>query len=113
MISTILRLHGCTRSDWHLMTFQIPEAIFQSGGGVLDSHLFSNQAVCFQFELPRDKAGALVARLRDLGVRLYPESEAILLKHTPLAPADFRGTINVSFVHAEADYHQVIPAVPG
>lgn len=115
-----LFIQAITRQPRIEVTALAERAITDSGGWILDHHLFSNLAISLTFEI----AAANVARLCDglcaTGLELTSESGAQL---TALADGtrgsdatdkgDITGYLQITFVHDEPDLRRDVPAIAG
>lgn len=102
------------------MTALAERAVTDSGGWILDHHLFSNIAISLTFEIASACVGRLLDELRATGLELTSELRSHLA-----APADgMRGTgvsddgditgyLQITFVHDEPDLRRDVPAIPG
>ena len=86
-------------------------------GSVLDSHQFSNLALALHFEISPRNASKLRPALLSLPMSLSNSSlEALTaFENAPFEdlPPEITGSLNITFVHNEPDFHMHIPAVPG
>lgn len=78
MTSLMLQLTGFTRVERHEMISRVKEAILGGGGYVTDFHMFSNAAICINFEVSPSKVASLSESLMATGLRLSRESRGVL-----------------------------------
>jgi len=121
MIPKFLQLKGVTRVNRHEMIYRVKEAILSGGGYILDFHMFSNAAICINFEVSAGNLGGFYASLAATGLRLDQESRGLLegcsqqlsgLGEKAKA-ADVMGTLNIAFIHNEPDLRIEVPPIPG
>lgn len=121
MIPSFLRLNGVTRVERHEMISLVREAILAGGGYVLDFHMFSNAAICINFEVPAGNIESLYASLKATGLRLSRESHDLLAGccgesnevGERTKAADVTGALQIAFVHDEPDLRIEVPPIPG
>jgi hypothetical protein len=121
MIPSFLRLNGATRGSRHEMISLVREAILAGGGYVLDFHMFSNAAICINFEVPVGNIGRLYSSLRGTGLSLSRESHELLggcrdelnKLDEGAEAANVAGTLQITFVHDEPDLRLEVPPIPG
>lgn len=86
-------------------------------GSVLDSHQFSNLALAIHFEISARHVSRLRPALLALPMSLSNSSLEVLnsIEATELDAfsSEVPGSLNITFVHNEPDFHMHIPAVPG
>lgn len=51
MMPLFLQLHGATKADRHEMIYRVQDAVLSGGGFFLDFHMFSNTAICINFNM--------------------------------------------------------------
>lgn len=99
----------------------VREAILAGGGHVLDFHMFSNAAICINFEVPAGNVGRLYSSLKATGLRLSQESHDLLsdcrdesgeLGERTTAP-EIAGALQIAFIHNEPDLRIEVPPIPG
>jgi hypothetical protein len=102
------------------MISRAERAISESGGWVLDHHLFSNLAVSIAFEVDARKVGALHKALRETGLVIASESESRLAELSEGAaeagaepPNELSGYLQITFVHDDPDLRRAVPSIPG
>src|SRR5450755_1168255 len=104
---------GYCRTDRVAMTARLRDAIDACGGWIVDCHLFSNLSVCLNFEMGIERLFALGEALRAAGLIFTAKTETFL---TSLRSEEATGmvscTLQVTFVHREADLRVKVPAVP-
>lgn len=121
MIPSFLQLTGATRADRHEMISRVREAILEGGGYVTDFHMFSNAAICINFEAPAGSIRRLYSSLKRTGLRLSEESHDALSSCCDEADkpggraeaADVAGTLQITFIHGEPDLRIEVPPIPG
>lgn len=121
MIPTFLQLNGVTKINRHEMISRAKEAIIEGGGNIHDFHLFSNTAICINFEVSARNVEKLSAALRATNLCLNRESQQLLadcceqLKQLDerTAATDIPATLNIIFVHDEPDLRIEVPPIPG
>jgi hypothetical protein len=99
----------------------VGEAILRGGGYVLDFHMFSNAAICINFEVPAGNVERLYASLKGTGLRLSRESHELLADCRDelnrlgegAKAADVAGTLQITFIHDEPDLRIEVPPIPG
>lgn len=106
-----LELHGFVRGDRLEAVARIRFALSGSGACIMEHQQFSNVSLCIQFEIETDRFAALEAALRSAGVTLERRSAEALAASEP--PGEWRGSLQVTFVHDEPDLVVTPPAVPG
>ena len=116
-----LQLNGATRVNRLEIISRVKEAILEGGGYVLDFHMFSNAAICINFEVAAGNVGRLYSSLRETGLRLSQESHELMatcrdelneLGERDKA-ADVAGTLQITFIHDEPDLKIEVPPIPG
>lgn len=113
-----LQLQDVTSMNRHLRIGRIKDAITSGGGYILNFQMFSNVAICINFEVSVKRLGAFQAALKNEGI-LNDESIGRLADY--LDPQqevdgtaeDINGTLNVTFVHDEPDLRIKAPPIPG
>ena len=121
MIPSFLQLSGVTRAGRHEMISRVREAILAGGGYVLDFHMFSNAAICINFEVPVGNIERLHSSLKETGLRLSRESHELLARlrdeldelDERAQAADAAGTLQITFIHDEPDLRIEVPPIPG
>lgn len=121
MIPSFLQLSGVTRVERHEMISLVGAAILEGGGYVLDFHMFSNAAICINFEAPAGSIGKLYSSLNATGLRLSRESHELLANCRDerdglgerAAAVDVAGTLQITFIHDEPDLRIEVPPIPG
>jgi hypothetical protein len=119
-LSTRLFLKASTTHPRHEMVTRVERAIAESGGWVLDHHLFSNLAISLSFEIPAERGAALLDRLEATELNLAPESVSELRSYGQECEAggagcdgDVTGYLHITFIHDEPDLRRDVPAIPG
>ena len=86
-------------------------------GSVLDSHQFSNLALAIHFEISARNVPKLRPALVALPMSLSNSSlealDSIEKVEFEELPSEIAGSLNITFVHNEPDFHMHIPSVPG
>jgi hypothetical protein len=121
MIPRFLQLTGVTKVNRHEMISRVKEAILRGGGYVTDFHMFSNAAICLNFEVSVGNIGSLYESLVATGLSLsqeshdalagYPDQQGLLVERAEAA--DVMGTLNITFIHDEPDLRIEAPPIPG
>ncbi len=102
------------------MISRVKDAILRGGGYILDFHMFSNTAICINFEVS-------VGNIEKLSSSLTREAFLNQKSHDLLADccnqlaqlgerpkaADVMGTLNITFIHNEPDLRIEVPPIPG
>src|SRR2546423_3461845 len=109
MNSRFLQLTGFTRVNRHGMISRAKDAILRGGGYVTNFRMFSNVAICINFEVSTDNIGSLSEWLIATGLRLSQESHDALAGYTDQAEllkgrakaGDVMGALNITFIHDE------------
>src|SRR5687768_10364611 len=120
MIPRFLQLHGVTKVDRHEMISRVKEAILQGGGYILDFHMFSNTAICINFEVSVGNIEKLYSSLTATSLRLNQESHEMLLNCCDQSnqlgerakATDVIGTLQITFIHNEPDLRIEVPPIP-
>ena len=105
----------------HEMISRVREAILEGGGYILDFHMFSNAAICINFEVAAGDVGKFYTSLAATGLRLDQESHELLAGCSQESAglgeaakaADVSGTLNITFIHDEPDLRIEVPPIPG
>lgn len=113
-------IEATTTVNRYEMTALVERAITESGGWVLDHHLFSNLSMSLAFEISDRKLNTLLEALRATGLRLSRQSaDAIVTLASSLdlvqdQPEAFvEGHLQITFIHNEPDLRREVPAIPG
>lgn len=99
----------------------VRRAILEGGGYVVDFHMFSNAAICINFEVPVGNIERLSSSLKATGLRLSRESQDLLANCCDelnqlgegAKAADVAGALQIAFVHDEPDLRIEVPPIPG
>jgi hypothetical protein len=93
-----------------------------SGAWVIDVKLFSNMSVCFNFEIPVNRTGQLREALGETDLRLTRESQESFasvrlnkesgVDHSQ-STNNIPGSLQITFIHNEADLRIAVPPIPG
>jgi hypothetical protein len=101
------------------MIWRVKEAILHGGGYILDFHMFSNKAICINFEVSVGNIGRLYSSLKREAF-LTQESDDLLAGYRDqlgrlegAKAADVAGTLNITFIHNEPDLRIEVPPIPG
>lgn len=121
MIPKFIQLSSVTSVNRHEMISRVKEAISKGGGYITEIHMFSNAAVCINFEVSINSIGNFYTSLVSTSLRLDPESCDLLagcsqkLKELEdgFKAADVMGTLNITFIHNEPDLRIKVPPIPG
>ena len=121
MIPRFLQLHGVTRVNRHEMISRVKEAILQGGGDIIDFHMFSNTAICINFEVSVGNIEKLYSSLTATSLRLDQESHELLVNccdqldqiEERAKTTDVSGTLQITFIHNEPDLRIEVPPIPG
>lgn len=120
MIPRFLQLHGITRVNRQEMISRVKEAILQGGGYITDFRMFSNTAICINFEVSVGNIEKLYSSLKREAF-LNQESHDLLagccnqlaqLGERAKA-TDVMGTLEITFIHNEPDLRIEVPPIPG
>lgn len=103
------------------MISRVKEAILEGGGYLLDFHLFSNTAICLNFEVSVGNIEKLAHLLTATNLRLNQESHELLAGcchqsgeiEESVKATDVVGTLNITFIHSEPDLRREVPPIPG
>ena len=120
MIPKFLQLHGVTRVNRQEMITRVKEAILQGGAYITDFHMFSNRAICINFEVSVGNIEKLYSSLRRQAF-LNQESHDLLADCCDrlaqfgerAKAADVVGTLEITFIHNEPDLRIEVPSIPG
>jgi hypothetical protein len=100
------------------MIGRIKDAMISGGGYTLNFQMFSNVAICINFEVSAKSLGAFYTALAKEGI-LNDESLGQLAEfRDPQLEADgtaedINGSLNVTFIHDEPDLRIKAPRIPG
>lgn len=103
------------------MISRVKAAILQGGGYILDFHMFSNVAICINFEVSAGNVSRLYSSLIATELCLSKESHDVLASYSNQSDllgerakaADVMGTLNITFIHNEPDLRIEVPPIPG
>lgn len=118
MFPTALHLRGATHNDRHAVTHAVSVAIRESGGWLMDTHLFSNVSATLNMELPYPNLSSLGLQLAE-HITLAAESSQQLAQPPPedtlllSADGDVIVRLQLTFVHDDPPLSREIPEVPG
>lgn len=121
MIPKFLQLRGVTAVNRHEMIARVRDAILDGGGYITDFHLFSNAAICINFEVSAGNVGGFYTSLVGTGLGLDRESRDLLadcgrqsaVLGEKAGAADVMGTLNIAFIHDEPDLRIEVLPIPG
>ncbi len=115
-----LFINAITTVDRYKMTQRVEQTVSACGGWIVNHHAFSNIALSLEFEMPKAKAGVLVAALAAAGLRLSDKTMADAQEigsesetGSLMPDEELTGYISITFVHDEPDMRREIPAIPG
>lgn len=118
MKQNILRLTGATTADRNDVIGRINRAILEGGGFVMDSKMFSNISMCFNFEVSVGSLGKFYSSITK--ETILDEMSLDLLacwrdQESQGMPPDagVTGTLNMTFIHNEPDLRIETPPIPG
>ena len=120
MILRCLQLHGVTRVDRHEMISRVKDAILQGGAYITDFHMFSNTAICINFEVLVANIAKLYSSLTQQGFLTQESHDLLAGCCTQLAElgerakaTDVVGTLEITFIHEEPELRIEVPPIPG
>jgi len=112
-----IRIAGITKEDRHKTIDYTVSCINSCSGWVMNHTMFSNSAICINFQIEAQGVNKLLKLLNN-GINLTKESIEIMdnfpeniedeNKHKEIL-----GAINITFVHNDPDLKIITPAVPG
>lgn len=117
-----LRLEGFTRDDRHAMISRVREAFNASSASIVDFKMFSNVSLSIIFELPARRLIELSNALAATGLRLSDDSRELMAQRQqryaegeaePPQQDEFKGALQITFIHHEPDLRLDVPAIPG
>lgn len=115
-----LRLTGLAAGSHVEVISAARDSLNDTGGSIVDFHMFSNAILCLNFEIAASRLPALRAALADSGVRLDDRSlEALDSASSGAAAAREKagatvgGTLSINIINDEPPLRIEIPAVPG
>lgn len=118
MVPKYIRIAGITKENRHDMIDYTVRCISGCSGWVMNHTLFSNAAICINFEIEAKNVNKLLELLNSNGLNLNKES--IELEESFSENIDDKdkdkeilGAINITFVHNDPDLKIKTPAVPG
>jgi len=103
------------------MISRVKDAILNGGGYILDFHMFSNTAICINFEVSVGNIKSLYSSLTATSLHLFQESHDLLIDcckqleqlGEKSKTADVAGTLQITFIHNEPDLRIECPPIPG
>jgi hypothetical protein len=112
----LVRLSAVTKADRQQTIERAKEAINANGGWIENFTLFSNIAVCLNFQLPGQHAAALGAALSAMELHWDAQSEGALAAlsaapHESLG--DLISSLQITFLHEEPDLRIPVLPIPG
>jgi hypothetical protein len=121
MIPKFIQLSSVTSVNRHEIISRVKEAISKGGGYIIDFHMFSNAAICINFEVSVGNIGDFYTSLVSTGLRLDQESCDLLSGCSQqlrelgdgTKAVDVIGTLNITFIHNEPDLRIEVPPIPG
>lgn len=121
MMPKFLQLKGVTKVNRHEMISRVRGGILEGGGYIIDFHMFSNAAICINFEVSVGSIGGGYTSLVSTGLGLDRESRDLLAGCSPASAglgeraqaAEVMGTLNITFIHDEPDLRMEVPPIPG
>lgn len=111
-----LRLNGATRADRLTCTAKIREIIVaECHGWIGDFYQYSNTSFCLHFEIPAESLPILRDALTAAGSGFGSDAERAYrcLSNVVVNSEAIVCTLQITFIHNEADLRRSIPAVPG
>jgi hypothetical protein len=121
MIPGFLQLNSMTNVNRHEMISLVKDALSKGGGYIIDFHMFSNAAICINFEISSGNIGDFYASLISTGLHLEKESCDLLADCSRQLKEDVEkamasgvtGTLNITFIHNDPDLKIKVPPIPG
>ena len=118
MIPKYIRIAGITKENRHDTIDYIVNSINSCSGWVLNHTMFSNSAICINFQIEAKGVHMLLKLLNGININFTKESvelwdsfpESIDEKYKDI---EILGSINITFVHNEPDLKITTPNVPG
>ena len=102
------------------MIIRAREAILQGGAYITDFHMFSNTAICINFEVSVGNIEKLYSSLGQEAFLNQESRELLVDCCTQLAQLGERakekelmGTLEITFIHDEPDLRIEVPPIPG
>lgn len=118
MIPRSLQITAITKDDRHNMIDYAVSSINMCSGWITNHTMFSNAAICINFQMEAKGVNRLLKLLNNNGMNLSDKS--IELEKIFLAELDDKdkhkeifGAINITFVHNDSDLKIKVPNVPG
>lgn len=110
----ILRLSASTRVDRNEIISKVQETCASHSAWITDYHLFSNVAMNIQFEVATQKLNDWIEALTEVGLRFGTRSmEQVKARPREGVLEEYKGTLEITFIHDKPDMRQIIPSVPG
>lgn len=118
MIPRYINISGITKENRYKMIDYAVNCINNCSGWVMNHTMFSNAAICINFELEAKDVGKLIKLLNSNGLNLSKESIEIVESFPEDIEENYKnkeilGAINIKFVHNDPDLKITTPAVPG
>lgn len=101
----LAELHAVTRVERLETVARAQAAIARAGGWITGHEQFSNVSLCLWFEMDGGRLPELDQALREAGISLTREPEAVA--------GDVWCSLQMTFLHSEPDLRTPPPAVPG
>jgi len=118
LIPRYINIAGITKEYRHDMIDYTVNCIDTCSGWVMNHTMFSNSAICINFQIEAKGVNKLLKLLNSNGLNLTKESIEISKNFPENIEADYKykeilGAINITFVHNDPDLKIITPAVPG
>ncbi|MFN2453112.1 MAG: hypothetical protein ABR577_02720 [Pyrinomonadaceae bacterium] len=101
------------------MISRVKEAILQGGAYITDFHMFSNIAICINFEVSVGNIEKLYSSLRQQAFLNQESHDLLAACCVQLAElgerakaTDVVGTLEITFIHDEPDLRIEVPPIP-
>jgi hypothetical protein len=101
------------RGDRHAALEAVRDVLVESGGWLLDTHLFGDLMASFHIELPATAGPAFARGLSARGLSLSPAAAEALAALPADGDVDLAGTISLTFAQGTGALCLDVPAVPG
>lgn len=112
-----IKIAAITGENRHDIIDYTVKAINSCSGYVMNHTMFSNSAICINFQIEAKGVNMLFKLLNGNGINLTKESLEIAKEFPEAIEKDCHkeilGAINITFVHNEPDLKIITPAVPG
>ena len=118
MIPKYINVACITKENRNNMIDYAVSCINSGSGWVMNHTMFSNAAICINFEIEAKDVGKLLKRLNTNGLSLIKESIDLAENFSQNIEEKYKekeiiGAINITFVHNDPDLIIKAPAVPG